>query len=528
MILTKLEELSTPIEESWSKLDYKNIELKNKINIISRNKKLIHEFDEDIDETILHALKYYDNLNIFIIFGKSKNDSYKYYLNHFKDDYILYGLKHSIRQKQHLHKILYQLVFPRTIMKTKEDLCDYCKTKYPCISQFGVFRKLQQPSVSPAALHLKQALMGTADESFDISILLVCKRNLEKKYPCNDIIADDYFIYIPNTKEEKWNASSLFFCNNSLKFVELQSFEHYIKRESDKSKKMFLKYRSWLLNNIDSKNHCQFMLFSSVILYLIGHRQMNDLDLYVHTVPQEIVEKLNGLHDSSLNGDSYSFLEFQIKGTEKWPSYWDTWLDIWARQSGAKYFEEILGNPKYHFYFLGVKIISLECDIVRRLMRNRPRAYADLIAFRKRYAYNIKIPAVPKISYSYEPIIGKTTDEINAIIAKGGCVLDEKNKEIKISYETNMSKFLNTISYSLREAYRMNMSVEEILKDLNMQPEKKFGVKILSNVDLVKSSVLEERSTPRVEENVHVKKNIQVMIKIKKKSSSKEAKECVK
>jgi hypothetical protein len=497
MILTKLDDLSIPVEESWSKLDYKNIELKNKINIITRNKKLIHEFDEDIDETVLHALKYYDNLNIFVLFGKSKNDSYKYYLNHFKDDYILYGLKHSIHLKQNLHKILYQLVFPRTIMKTKEDLHDYCKTKYPSINQF--------------------------DESFDISILLVCKRNLEKKYPCNDIVASDHFIYIPNTKEEKWNASSLFFCNNSLKFVELQSFEHYIKRESEKSKKMFLKYRTWLLNSVDFKNHCQFMLFSSVVLYLIGHRQMNDLDLYVHTVPCDIVEKLNGLHNSEMYGDAYSFLEFQIKGTEKWPSYWNTWLDIWARQSGAKYFEEILGNPKYHFYFLGVKIISLECDIVRRLMRNRPRAYADLIAFRKRYAYNIKIPEVPKISYSYEPILGKKTEEIDAIIAKGG-VLDEKNKEIKISHETNMNKFLNTISYSLREAYRMNMSVEEILKDLNMHPEKKSGSKILNNIDLVKSSISEERPKQRVEEE-HVKKNIQVMIKIKKKSISKETKD---
>jgi len=33
MILTKLEGLSIPVEESWAKLDYKNIELKNKIKI---------------------------------------------------------------------------------------------------------------------------------------------------------------------------------------------------------------------------------------------------------------------------------------------------------------------------------------------------------------------------------------------------------------------------------------------------------------------------------------------------------------
>jgi hypothetical protein len=165
-------------------------------------------------------------------------------------------------------------------------------------------------------------------------------------------------------------------------------------------------------------------------------------------------------------------------------------------------------------------------------MRNRPRAYADLIAFRKRYAYNIKIPAVPKISYTYELTIGKTTEEIDAIIAKGG-ILDEKNKEFKISYETNIGKFLNTISYSLREAYRMNMSIEEILKDLNMQPEKKSGSIILTNTELIKSSVLEERSTLRVEEDIPVKKNIQVMIKIKKKSTkdkafSLEPKACVK
>ena len=88
MIIRNLEDLLKPISETWKNLDYKNLILKNKMNLIIRNKKLIHNFDEDIDECILHALRnYYENLNAFVIFGKNKNEAYKYYLNNFKEEY---------------------------------------------------------------------------------------------------------------------------------------------------------------------------------------------------------------------------------------------------------------------------------------------------------------------------------------------------------------------------------------------------------------------------------------------------------
>jgi hypothetical protein len=88
MILKKFEDLFIPTDEIWKKLDYKNISQRNKINMIISNKKLISEFDDEIDNSILYALNYYDNLNNFIIFGKKKSDSYKYYLDNFKNDFI--------------------------------------------------------------------------------------------------------------------------------------------------------------------------------------------------------------------------------------------------------------------------------------------------------------------------------------------------------------------------------------------------------------------------------------------------------
>jgi hypothetical protein len=236
---------------------------------------------------------------------------------------------------------------------------------------------------------------------------------------------------------------------------------------------MFLKYRKWLNSNIENKYQFQFILFSSVVLYLLGHRLANDIDLYIHTSPTEIVEKINELNTNK----DYSFIEYKLKNSENWPNYWDEWLDKWAQKCGAKYFEEILANSKYHFYFLGVKVISLDCDIVRRLERNRPRAVADLIALRKRYQYRIDIPPIPDKLTKYISIVDKAEREINELINQGG-ILNEKNKEIMIIYDSDINKFIGTIIYALELRYKMIFTVDQIKKELNMYSEERVQNKV--------------------------------------------------
>ena len=443
MILEKFEDISTPIEEVWKNLNYKNIEAKNKLNLIINNKKLIHKFDDDIDNSILYALKYYDNLNLFVLFGKNKDEAFKYYQEHYINDYHIYGIKYMKLKSTLLNKIMYQLLFGRMIIKNKQDMTSYLEKNCKFINSFN-------------------------KEFIDITILLVCKKNLNKKYPNDDVHENDLYIYIPNTKETIWNCASLFFCNSSLKFLEKQNFDYFLINDMEKSKKMFLKYRKWL-NNIDYKYQSQFMLFSSIVLYLLGHRAINDIDLYVHKIPDTIFDKTNEFK----NNEEYKFIEYNIKNTHIWPDYWDNWLDVWAQKCGAKYFEEILGNPKYHFYFLGVKVISLECDIVRRIERNRPRAIADLIALRKRYHLNIDIPPIPEKLTKYFSLKDKSPEDISKLINEGG-VINEENKEISLEYNSDINKFIGTIIYALQLRYRMVFTIDEIKQELNMYTEKKI------------------------------------------------------
>lgn len=507
MILKKFEDIVQPIEDIWKNIKYKNIDAKNKYNQILANKKLIHTFDDDVDNLMLHALNYYDNLNCFAVFGKNKNNAYKYYIDNFSDDYSLYGIKHISVNSKIIPKIMYQLLFPRMFIKTKHDLFDILEEQYT-------------------------SLYNYKEEFIDITILVVCKKDLDKKYPKSDIIDKNFCIYIPNTKESIWHCASVFFCKSTIDFLEKQNFDFFLTKDNEKSKKMFLKYRSWMYNNIDNKNRSQFILYSSVILYLLGHRQMNDLDLYVHYVNEEIVEKL----EEFKNNEMYNFIDFKVKNTDNWPLYWNTWLDIWAQKCGAKYFEELLANPKYHFYFLGVKIISLECDVVRRLERNRPRAYADLIALRKRYSYKINIPPIPSKTIKYVSIVDKSEDEINKLIKdayidkstddiryisidkstneiniliKDGVILNEKQKELKIECKNDIERFINTIIYALNTRYRMVFTIEEIKRELNM--DSKINIKRIENSFL---SLLESDTNNNKSVNNSVNKNEVKKIKI--------------
>ena len=448
MILSKFEDIIKPIEETWKNLNYKNIPMKNKLNLIINNKKLIHKFDDDIDNFILHALKYYDNLNSFVIFGKNKEESYKYYIDNYIKDYSIYGIKHISLNYSVIHKIMYQLIFPRMIIKTKNDLYNYIEENYKFLHNYK-------------------------DKEINITILILCKKDLKKKYPLYDVIDENYCIYIPNTKEEIWQTGCVFFSQSTLNFLEKQNFDYFLTKDMEPSKKMFLKYRKWLNNNIELNDQSQFLLYSSIVLYLLGHRPMSDLDLYIHEIPKDLQQKVNEFSTNSI----FNYIDYSIKNTEKWPKYWDTWLDIWAEKCGAKYFEEILGNPKYHFYFLGIKIISLDCDVVRRLHRCRPRAIADLIALRKRYSYHVIIPPINRLSQQYVSIIDKSQDEINELIKQGG-ILNEKNKEVCIEYNTDISKFINTIIYALHIRYRMTFTIDEIKRELNMEINKK-NIKII-------------------------------------------------
>lgn len=205
-------------------------------------------------------------------------------------------------------------------------------------------------------------------------------------------------------------AAKIIFNNNSLSFLENQNLKNYrnIISTSDQPIKLLKTYSSHI-NKLAPIDQIRATLYSSSILFSYGVRAMNDIDAYV----------VNFSRDESTTKKIISLLQekpkmdISMQGTKGWESYWKTYLNKIAQLVGEKKFNNLVLNPKYHYYFNGNKYLILSLDIKKRLFRLRPRAYADIIATNKLLSLSTKLPKIPTSVPHYkeviDPIIFKKT-----------------------------------------------------------------------------------------------------------------------
>ena len=79
-------------------------------------------------------------------------------------------------------------------------------------------------------------------------------------------------------------------------------------------------------------------------------------------------------------------------------------MDEWANKCGAKYFEEIIGFQIIIFILWNTKLIGIDVDIQRRIVRNRPASCFDLIMYNNKYYMNLTIPKIPDVYYEYKKV----------------------------------------------------------------------------------------------------------------------------
>ena len=209
------------------------------------------------------------------------------------------------------------------------------------------------------------------------------------------------------------------------------------------------------------------MITSSTILMLLGLRKNNDTDVYVDKVKngENIIETFSKIKN----------VDFQVKNTDKWPMYWDKWLDEWAQKCGAKYFEEILGFHDYHFYYCGIKFMDLDVDIQRRITRSRPASCTDLIMLNKTYNLNITLPKIPETYFEYKNVETLKEKEKDKLLEEGA-IYNPDNREYKIEKKTNISVFIKRMQDYFKTRYKNDLSSDQI-KDL-FGMKKKIKIKI--------------------------------------------------
>lgn len=238
-------------------------------------------------------------------------------------------------------------------------------------------------------------------------------------------------------------VAKIIFNKNSLNFLENQNLKNYIKivSKSEKGIKLLKSYSDNICK-LSPINQIRAILYSSSTLFSYGIREMNDIDAYIVDLSRDesntkkIISQLQDIKN----------MDISMKGTKGWESYWKSHLNNIAQLVGENNFNNLVLNPKYHYYYNGNKYLNLSIDLKKRLLRLRPRAYADIIATNKLLSLNVKLPKIPKSVPYYKDVIDPTI-------------------------------FKNTIQFALKSRFGIKLSIKEIeeyISKRSLSPPQKF------------------------------------------------------
>jgi len=140
------------------------------------------------------------------------------------------------------------------------------------------------------------------------------------------------------------------------------------------------------------------MLDSSITLNFHNIRKNNDIDLVILHPRYNIKQ----IRENLENIKKLDFVDPYFEGIIEWDGEdkktLDDQTDKITEGKVTKYFD-IIFNPKYHYYFFGIKVVSLDYDLKYRAKRRFPKNVADLIITQDKL--NIKVPKIKKL----EPFI---------------------------------------------------------------------------------------------------------------------------
>lgn len=410
-------------------------EIMDDLNQYKNKRTLFTQFtDESINELFLTSFYQFKNLELYVHFHKEKTYAYSIFKNNFAKYFTLYGIKQIQLDKKQLYPFIYQIMYDENP-----------KINLEYINSVIKFLKDNKKYKGKYVVNL--LFFKRKDVEFTIKD---AKFLLDSKKSLNSLI-----IY-NKSQRQKCTIASLFFNQNSLDFLNMMNFNKHL--ELNKRNKMFSQYRNFLFGKIDTSDHYKFMLYSSIVLFLLGARNNNDLDIYIDDLAKSNTYNIYSLIKDRLIENKIGDCDVSIKNTEHWPHYWDQWLDEWASLSEAKKFKYIIGKNDYHFYFLGIKIIGVNCDIQRRIARNRPRAIGDLIMLKRKFNMDIRIPRIPKDKTEFKNGKELNSEEIRKLLEDGWSFnrrLNEYSKKVPIVKK----RFHDTIQWFIKKNYDEDVSM---------------------------------------------------------------------
>lgn len=333
-------------------------------------------------------------LNILTNNNKTPCDVIKYLYNYYNNDYFKNLLKFTENNKL--------LDLPIFLDNHDDKLCQIIYYFIESQSNYSICFSTKKINIDYKILYKiklsKNQLIGIL---FQIDIQYNKIENhkyYEDLYNINKSEDDIYYFYyfekktviIDNKiKLDNFNSireiTQIIFNKLSLEALELCRFDRLLTKQFKITFYNHQIYKRFLYSKIRTIDQIRFMLFSCSSLFSLGNTYCKDIDLLCYSDSETTPPQLASIIHTYFIEDRFELIDFHMKGYGGWTktgpkAYLYDWFDKeWPALYYSKNMEETIFDPRFHYYFMGLKIISFKADFARRVKRNRATSYTDLI-----------------------------------------------------------------------------------------------------------------------------------------------------
>lgn len=376
----------------------------------------INDHHYDLDEMILQYCKCIKDMSLMVVWpvaNVTNIQKTKFYFE-LEQNGKVHAIKEMVLSRSQLNGVIYQTYYNKSGFKSMDAIkgkAAKSRGRNHVNRIFVIFYKANNFSQisgknAPLKVKLRESLREDSPNKTD-------KLN--------------FFLHVTDNHTEVVELAQLFCNKNSMRIIHYQRLDRILYGRYAKSIMLFMTYKNFLYQKIRPTDHIRFMLFSSAVLASLGARNANDIDLIVHHDPTNTKtdnffktihhylgeeETKMPIFDLHIQG----FYEWSIGGKKEY--LFDWFGKEWPNSYGSKSMGHTIFDPKYHYYYFGIKIISFKAFLKRRIKRARPSSYADLYAMKQVLNVDFTIPSIPQTYWKFQKEYVYTEQEIKVLYKK--------------------------------------------------------------------------------------------------------------
>lgn len=280
----------------------------------------------------------------------------------------------------------------------------------------------------------------------------------------------------------------------SIKYLKYMSFDRIIKfADSIKKLNIFL-YQTY--KNLSLFEMEIVTVTSGTISFSLGIRENTDIDLLVYIMNKKLYREVTNKLTKNLNirGFDIDVPDGNLILGYYYPNVIVDSIKISTNNTPNDNYDAIYFNPKYYYYFYGLKFANIMTHLYWRFMRNRPAQAAEMLAYHKMLNIPIPLPSIPKYKYITRRYLdnSENVDKFRLIKAKkmisdkSGVKIHSKINEFKVEtkenyYVTDLEhEYYKKVTLLFKnfepDTTRMEIDKEHFVKSVKNYLKKKFKI----------------------------------------------------